>query len=110
MEVALASVAVRYAQLVAELAQTTLRTESSIKRLQPRRQTGAAPDAAAESGAPSDSDKIFAQLRLDAASFRTQSAGLIAEHNWPRALADVFHQLDVVTSTQTLPTESQDLT
>jgi hypothetical protein len=101
LEAALSAVAMRYAQLVAELAQTTLRTESSIKRLQPRRQAGAASETG-ETGAPSDSDKIFAQLRLDAASFRTQAAGLVAEHSWPSALADVFHQLDLVTSTQVM--------
>jgi hypothetical protein len=75
---------------------------------QGRRQAGAAAEAA-EPGAPSDSDKIFAQLRLDAACFRAQAAGLVAEQSWPSALADVLHQLDVVTTTQAIPTESQDL-
>lgn len=97
LEACLGAVGAHYARLVAELAQTTLRTESSIKRLQPRRQQGAAAEGGEAGSAPSDSDKIFAQLRIDAASFRAQAARLVPEPSWPAALADALHQLDLST-------------
>ncbi|KAJ1619277.1 oligomeric golgi complex component, COG2-domain-containing protein [Pavlovales sp. CCMP2436] len=97
LDESLVLVAQRYAQLVSELAQTTLRTESSMKRLQPRRHAGAAAEGGVETGAPSDSDKIFAQLRLDAASFRAQVAALLPEERWPRALADALQLVDLAT-------------
>ena len=97
LEDALAAVAARYAQLVAELVQTTHRTESSIKRLQPRRQPGAGAEGGDGAGGPSDSAKIFAQLRIDAGCFREQVTLLLVESSWPSPLSDALHRLDLAT-------------
>jgi hypothetical protein len=93
----LVAVTRQYAQLVSELAQTTRRMEDSIKRLQPRRQGGGAVADGSEPGAPTDSDKIFAQLRLDAHAYRAQAGVLLPEASWPAALDEVMEQVDRAT-------------
>lgn len=99
LEEAACAVAERHAQLSVELIDTVQRTETSIKRLQPRRTSagGLADDAGAAS---TDLEKIAQQLRLDAASLRRQARELFpAAAQLPSRVADALDALERAIST-----------